>query len=243
MDSFTVLLVAGGRGARMKDVTDECQKCMIPVDGKPIMAWSMDAIRDALSPEKMIIATGYHADQVYDYFGDKYQDIAVLYVHHDEMIGSRKRVLLADHLISGPFLFHSGDVVVPGAALRALHDTFVRGAECVLGTILAAEYHDPALSHGVICMENERIAEYIYPAPTHPGYGMFRSTGIAFFQRRYLDLLKQCEQESEWSGGIKIGVRCGEKFNVAVLKGLWYHFAYAEDIVPTMKFGHTQRMK
>ncbi len=196
----------------------------------------VDAIRDALRPEKIIIATGYHADQVHDYFGDKYQDIDISYVHHDEMIGSRKRVLLADDLIGGPFLFHSGDVVVPSAALRALHDIYMRESNLVLGTVLAAEYHEPALSHGVICVENGRIVKYIHPAPAIPGFGMFRSTGVAFFQKRYLDILKLCEQESEYSGGIKTGLMQGEKFNMAVHRGFWYHFAYPEDIVSSIKF-------
>ena len=106
----------------------------------------------------------------------------------------------------------------------------------VMGTVLSAEYHEPALSHGVILAEKGRITAYVHPAPPVLKPETFRSTGIAFFDKRYLNVLKECEWESEYSGGIKVGLSQGDEFNLAVLKGPWYHFAYAEDIVSDIKF-------
>jgi len=42
-----VIIIGAGRGRRLKPYTDDCPKCLVPVQGKPILTWILDAFRGA----------------------------------------------------------------------------------------------------------------------------------------------------------------------------------------------------
>lgn len=52
------IILAAGRGSRMKDLTDECPKCLVELRGKPLLEWQLEALREAGISE-IAIVTGY----------------------------------------------------------------------------------------------------------------------------------------------------------------------------------------
>ena len=40
----TALLLAAGRGERMRPLTDTCPKPLLPVKGRPLMQWHLEAL-------------------------------------------------------------------------------------------------------------------------------------------------------------------------------------------------------
>lgn len=52
------IILAAGRGSRMKDLTDACPKCLVPVRGKTLLDWQLEAFR-AAGVEQIAIVTGY----------------------------------------------------------------------------------------------------------------------------------------------------------------------------------------
>src|SRR6188472_4281502 len=63
------VLLAAGRGTRMRELTADLPKPMIKVRGKPILLHIIEGIQAATVKDFLIIV-GYHADTVRDYFGD-----------------------------------------------------------------------------------------------------------------------------------------------------------------------------
>jgi NDP-sugar pyrophosphorylase family protein len=63
------VLLAAGRGTRMRDLTNELPKPMIEVRGKPILHHIIDGLHHAGITEVLIVV-GYRADVVRAYFGD-----------------------------------------------------------------------------------------------------------------------------------------------------------------------------
>lgn len=61
-----MVILAGGRGSRLGSLTDNCQKCMVDIDGKPFLARLIDNYRGQ-GFETFIILTGYKAEQVEAY--------------------------------------------------------------------------------------------------------------------------------------------------------------------------------
>jgi len=67
------LILAGGRGKRLKEVYDEKNKCMIPIKDKPLIQYSLDnAICADVS--EIIIVVGYKAEEIINAYGNKYKD-------------------------------------------------------------------------------------------------------------------------------------------------------------------------
>jgi len=63
------LIIAGGEGQRLRPLTDDRPKGMVPVAGKPILQHQMEWLRDN-GVTHAVLACGYRADVIEEYFGD-----------------------------------------------------------------------------------------------------------------------------------------------------------------------------
>jgi len=63
------VLLAAGRGTRMRDLTADLPKPMIKVRGKPILLHIVEGLQTA-EIKNFLIIVGYHGDTVREYFGD-----------------------------------------------------------------------------------------------------------------------------------------------------------------------------
>ena len=52
------IVLAAGRGSRMKKLTDKRPKCLVELDGKPLLQWQLDAFRQA-GIDEIAVVTGY----------------------------------------------------------------------------------------------------------------------------------------------------------------------------------------
>ena len=55
------IILAAGRGSRMKDLTDERPKCLVELRGKPLLDWQLEALHEAGISE-IAIVTGYRRE-------------------------------------------------------------------------------------------------------------------------------------------------------------------------------------
>lgn len=55
------IILAAGRGSRMKDLTDQRPKCLVELRGKPLLDWQLDALRGA-GIDDIAIVTGYRRE-------------------------------------------------------------------------------------------------------------------------------------------------------------------------------------
>ncbi len=63
------VILAAGRGTRMRELTDDLPKPMIAVRGKPILLHIIEGLRGA-GVREILLIVGYREDVVRDYFGD-----------------------------------------------------------------------------------------------------------------------------------------------------------------------------
>lgn len=63
------LILAGGRGTRLREVVDDRPKPLAEVAGRPFLAWLLMALR-VRKVNRVILATGYKHEMISDYFGD-----------------------------------------------------------------------------------------------------------------------------------------------------------------------------
>src|SRR5207244_3517734 len=64
------VILAAGKGTRMKELTNEVPKPMLRVDGKPILQHIVEGLRDAAKIRELCIITGWKAEVTENYFGD-----------------------------------------------------------------------------------------------------------------------------------------------------------------------------
>ena len=66
---IAAMLLAAGRGERMRPLTDTCPKPLLPVQGKPLMQWPLEALaRSGFGP--VVINTAWLGEQIEARFGN-----------------------------------------------------------------------------------------------------------------------------------------------------------------------------
>jgi MurNAc alpha-1-phosphate uridylyltransferase len=68
----TALLLAAGRGERMRPLTDSTPKPLLQVQGKPLMQWPMEALAQG-GVSSLVINTDWLGTQISDFFGANFQ--------------------------------------------------------------------------------------------------------------------------------------------------------------------------
>ena len=117
------VLLAAGRGTRMREMTAELPKPMLEVRGRPVLQHIVEGLRDAGLREFLIIV-GYRADAVQNFFGDgsRYK-IHIQYATQNVQDGTGRVVDLARNFVeASSFILSYGDILVDPANYKRVID-------------------------------------------------------------------------------------------------------------------------
>ena len=81
----TALLLAAGRGERMRPLTDHTPKPLLPVRGQPLMQWAMQGLQRG-GVEHLVINTAWLGEQIPQHFGDVFEAAcqAPMHLHYSQ---------------------------------------------------------------------------------------------------------------------------------------------------------------
>ena len=107
------VLLAAGRGTRMRELTADVPKPMIEVRGKPVLQHIVEGLRDA-GARRFLIIVGYHAEAVRNFFGDgQRHKVDIDYVTQTVQDGTGRVVNLARSFAGdSPFILSYGDILI-----------------------------------------------------------------------------------------------------------------------------------
>jgi dTDP-glucose pyrophosphorylase len=84
----TAVIMAGGRGERLKPLTNSCPKPMLNIGDKPILEHVIDRLID-YGVINIYISVKYLSEQIIKYFGDgANKGIKIQYIHEDDPLGT-----------------------------------------------------------------------------------------------------------------------------------------------------------
>jgi dTDP-glucose pyrophosphorylase len=117
------VILAAGRGTRMRELTAKLPKPMIEVRGKPVLQHIIEGLHNA-GIRHCLIVVGYRADAVQDFFGDGSRyDVGIQYKTQTVQDGTGRVVDLAhDFVTDRPFILAYGDILVDPANYKPLVD-------------------------------------------------------------------------------------------------------------------------
>ncbi len=101
------LILAAGKGERLRPLTETLPKVMLPVANKPLLQHNMEKLKGLV--DEIILVVGYREDIVKGCFGSEFNGIPITYVRQKEQLGTGHAVKQAEHLIKGRFILMMGD--------------------------------------------------------------------------------------------------------------------------------------
>jgi dTDP-glucose pyrophosphorylase len=216
------VLLAAGRGTRMRELTNDLPKPMICVRGKPILLHIVEGLK-AAGVRNFLIVVGYRADVVKEFFGDgRALGVGVEYVTQAVQDGTGRVVELARDF-AGPdaFVLSYGDILVNPRNYRRL------AAPAPDQEAIISVKRNEDVSKGGAVFVNERfeltdLREKPKPGePTSPWY----NAGIYTFRPSIFEFTAKLERsprgEYELTDAIRSLALSGRKVQAIELEGDW----------------------
>ena len=105
------LFLAGGMGTRLKPLTDNLPKPMVPMMAKPLMERNMLKLRDC-GVDEIILSTSYKPQKIKEYFGDGAKlGLKIHYVCEDIPLGTGGAIKNAQEFFDDTFLIFNADIL------------------------------------------------------------------------------------------------------------------------------------
>ena len=127
------VLLAAGEGTRMRPLTANLPKPLLPVAGKPFLRHTLEALHGA-GVRDVAILIGWQGHRVREAFGRGTDlGISISYEEQAQRLGTAHAIGSLRTHVDGPFLSVNGDVVVSAAALREMVAFFEKVRGPVMG--------------------------------------------------------------------------------------------------------------
>jgi NDP-sugar pyrophosphorylase family protein len=216
------VLLAAGKGTRMKELTNEIPKPMLSVRGKPILAHIVEGLRDA-GVRRIQIVVGWRAEVVREHFGDGSQNgVSIEYVTQVVQDGTGRVVELAKEFAgAAPFVLSYGDILIDPANYRRIVD--LEDAEA----FISVKHNPGEIAKGGAIFVDEKftvtdVREKPGPGePTSPWY----NAGVYTFRPSIFNYTARLEKsprgEYELTDAIRALAQTSGKVRAIELSGDW----------------------
>jgi len=216
------VVLAAGRGTRMRELTAEVPKPMIEVRGKPVLQHIIEGLRNAGIGE-LLVVVGYRADAVRNFFGDGSGDnVAIQYATQTVQDGTGRVVDLSrDFVGDRPFVLSYGDILVDPVNYKRVAD-LPDNVEAIITVIRGED-----VSKGGAVFLNERMElldlreKSQRDEPTSPWY----NAGLYAFRPSIFEFTAKLQPsprgEYELTDAIRDLAQSGKKVQAVELIGEW----------------------
>jgi glucose-1-phosphate thymidylyltransferase long form len=189
MSLRTAVVLAAGEGTRLRPLTHNRPKPMLPAANRPVLEYVFDALIDA-GIEEIAVVIGYKRDRVQEYFGPTYRDVSLQYVTQDKQLGSGHALLCAQSVVDEPFLMVNGDRVLESGLVADVIAEFETYPDAA-ATVGVLEHRNPR-QYGAVALHEGRIEE-IVEKPDSDDYRLINA-GVYAFRTAIFDAIEETER-------------------------------------------------
>jgi glucose-1-phosphate thymidylyltransferase len=159
------LVLAGGKGTRLRPLTYAMPKQLIPVANQPILFYVLRHIEQAGIEDVGVIVSPETGGQIEEAVAGNFPGLRLRYIVQDEPLGLAHAVLVArDFLGDEPFLMYLGDNLINQGVGEFMTTFETSGADAV---ILLKELDDPRM-FGVAVVDGEGHVVRLVEKPKEP---------------------------------------------------------------------------
>ncbi len=227
MSVTTAVVLAAGEGTRLRPLTRNRPKPMLPAATRPILEHVLDALVDA-GMERLVLVVGYRRERVQEHVGPEYRNVPVEYVHQSKQLGSGHALAQARRAVDGPTLVVNGDHIVEAGAVRQVADAFA--ADDAGATVAVIERDDPQ-GYGAVTVDDGDLVE-IVEKPETDDYRLINA-GIYAFDGSIFDRIEATPRTAGELALTDTIARTVEQDRVGAVRvaGLWVDATYPWDLL------------
>lgn len=178
-----VLILAGGLGTRLGELTKDKPKSLMPIGNTPLIELTIQNLM-RYGFHKFYVSLNYKADMIRESLGDGSRwKCDIQYLQEEERLGTAGPISMLQNKIDLPFLVMNGDIVtkIDFDSLFHFHATHKE-----MATMCVKEY-DMQVPFGVVQLEENKVTQ-IHEKPVHK---FFVSAGIYVFDPKVIKFVPE----------------------------------------------------
>lgn len=182
------VILAGGEGTRLRPITLEIPKPLVPIKGKPLMNHIFDLLKK-YGIKDVVLSIGYKKDKIIDHYKKDNQGMNIIFAEEDVPLGTAGPLKLV-----AKQLRNKGTIIVTNG--DNLHDLDIKDMyehhkkAKALATIALTTVEDPS-AYGVARMSGLRILEFVEKPKKEDAPSNFISSGFYLIEPEVLDMIPE----------------------------------------------------
>ena len=229
------VVLAAGKGTRMRPFSEHWPKPILPVLGKPLMAYQLEMMA-GLGIRRVVVVIGHLGHEVVRALGDGAEwGVEISYVEQEETLGIAHAVSRLEPHVDRPFFLFLGDIFFVTENLGAMVERFRAGR---LGGVLACK-REPDLEaikrNFVVLTDDDHVVQRVIEKPRHPRTDL-KGCGIYLFDVTFFDAVRRTPRtamrdEYEITDSIQMFLDDGYKVEAAEVVRNDMNVSYPADLL------------
>lgn len=176
------VLMAGGKGERLRPLTEKTPKPLLPVGGKAIIDHNIDRLID-YGVKHINVTVNYLGEQLESHFAEPHRDVHVLTVREPKFLGTIGSIKFVPEFFNDTVLVMNSDLFTN----INYEDFYLHFKEHDADMSVAAIPYDVDIPFGILNLNGRNITGL----SEKPHYGYYANAGIYLIKKSALDLIPE----------------------------------------------------
>jgi len=179
------VLLVGGTGTRLRPLTYEIPKALLPIHGKTLTEHLFDLFKK-YDVNETIMAVGYLREKIIDYFGDGSKfGMKLKYIEEKEPLGTAGPIKLAKEMLNDTFIVSNGDELkdIDVEEMYKVHKENQASVTIALTTV-----EDPS-QYGVARLSGSKILEFVEKPKKEDAPSKLINSGFYIIEPEVIDMI------------------------------------------------------
>ncbi len=226
------VIMAGGKGVRLKPYTNDTPKPMLELNGKPIIAHNIDRLL-SYGITNIYISVNHLKEKIINYIQKNYSDYNIQFIEENQPLGTIGSVKLVDE-------FKNNDVLVMNADILTnidFYDFFINYKNFRDNMSIATFNIRINIPYGILDTTDKKINSLI----EKPSFTYYSNAGIYLINKDMLKYIPSGEKFDSTDLMEKL-IEKGKKVSHFPIRGYWLdignaqNYAKAQDDIRFIKF-------
>lgn len=181
LNDIPVVIMAGGKGTRLKPFTDVLPKPLVPIQEKPIMDWIIEEFH-RFGASQFYGTLNYRGKMIEAYYGSIEKKYDIAFKWEDDFFGTAGSLKLLTDEIDGTFIVSNCDIIVKANYEDVIR--FHKESGAMMTVVSSIQHHQ--IPYGVLEFSDGGVVSAIQEKPE---YTHAINTGVYVLEKECLDVI------------------------------------------------------
>lgn len=223
---LSAILMAGGKGERLRPMTETTPKPLLEIEGKAIIDYNIEALA-RVGVEDVTVTTRYLAEKIHEHFASPVAGIKVKCVTETMPLGTIGSASLVELPDCGDTLVMNSDLLTT----ISFEDMYMKHVSTGAAITIAAVPYTVSVPYAILATDSDRVVSL----QEKPTYSYYANAGIYIISNRLLkNLPRDCRTDA--TDLIERSIAAGDKVVYYPVDGTWI------DVGTPVDFRHAAEM-